>query len=212
VNLVFNLAALGWSLAMVMAPARFDPPLIILSVLPLALFSFKIAKVIYLYRGARVVGTGWQTLAALLAGLALSHTIAKAMLLGVLTSGRPFLRTPKLEHSLALVKALASAREESLFMLALWGGAAGIVMKHGADTLDLLLWIIVLIVQSLPYLAALLMSLVSGLPRMSAKLIYADVPAETGQAPAVVSGHPGMPTAHQKYRRGRLRLHTRTSR
>ncbi len=56
-NLVFNLAALGWSLAMVMMPARFDPPLIILSVLPLALFSFKIAKVIYLYRGARVVGT-----------------------------------------------------------------------------------------------------------------------------------------------------------
>jgi exo-beta-1,3-glucanase (GH17 family)/cellulose synthase/poly-beta-1,6-N-acetylglucosamine synthase-like glycosyltransferase len=197
-NLLFNVGALGWSLAMVMAPTRFDPPLIILSVLPLALFCFKIAKVIYLYRGARVVGTGWQTLAAMLAGLALSHTIAKAMLLGMVTRGRPFLRTPKLEHSLALVKSLASAREESLFMLALWGAAAGIVMKHGSDTLDLLLWIIVLIVQSLPYLAALLMTLVSGLPRMSAKPLYTDHLAAAGKEPAGVSGHPGLPTAHQK--------------
>ena len=197
-NLVFNLAALGWSLGMITMPVRFDPPLIILSVLPLALFSFKIAKVIYLYRGARVVGTAWQTLAAILAGLALSHTIAKAMLLGMVTSGRPFLRTPKREHSLALVKALASAREESLFMLALWGAAAGIVMKHGSDSLDLLLWIIVLIVQSLPYLAALLMSLISGLPRMRAKLVYADHPVDTGQAPATVNGDAGMPSAHQK--------------
>jgi len=195
-NLLFNLAALGWSLAMITAPTDFDPPLIILSVLPLALFCFKLAKVIYLYRGARVVGTAWQTLAAMLAGLALSHTIAKAMLLGMVTRGRPFLRTPKLEHSMALVKALASAREEILFMLALWGAATGIYMKHGSDTLDLLLWIIVLIVQSLPYLAALLMALVSGLPRMSAKpLITED--ADIGKTPPVAS-HSGIPTAHQE--------------
>ena len=195
-NLLFNLAALGWSLAMIMAPTDFDPPLIILSVLPLALFCFKLAKVIYLYRGARVVGTAWQTLAAMLAGLALSHTIAKAMLLGMVTRGRPFLRTPKLEHSLALVKALASAREEILFMLALWGAAAGIIVKHGSDTLDLLLWIIVLIVQSLPYLAAVLMALVSGLPRMSAKPLITEH-ADIEKTPAVTS-HSGMPTAHQK--------------
>jgi exo-beta-1,3-glucanase (GH17 family)/cellulose synthase/poly-beta-1,6-N-acetylglucosamine synthase-like glycosyltransferase len=197
-NLVFNLAALGWSLAMITAPTRFDPPLIILSVLPLALFCFKLAKVVYLYRGARVVGTAWQTLAAMLAGLALSHTIAKAMLLGMVTRGRPFLRTPKLEHSLTLLKALASAREETLCMLALWLAATGVFIRHGSDTMDLLLWIIVLLVQSLPYLAALLMSLVSGLPRLSARLIYADAPADTGQEPVSLNGHHGIPTAHQK--------------
>jgi exo-beta-1,3-glucanase (GH17 family)/cellulose synthase/poly-beta-1,6-N-acetylglucosamine synthase-like glycosyltransferase len=196
-NLLFNLGALGWSLAMITAPTRFDPPLIILSVLPLALFCFKLAKIIYLYRGARVVVTAWQILAAMFAGLALSHTIAKAMLLGMVTRGRPFLRTPKLEHSLALVKALASAREECLFMLALWGAAAGIFMKHGSDTLDLLLWIIVLIVQSLPYLAAVLMSLISGLPGMSAKPLIAE-PVDAGKDPATLSGHPDLPTAHRK--------------
>jgi hypothetical protein len=132
----------------------------------------------------------------MLAGLALSHTIAKAMLLGMVTRGRPFLRTPKLEHSLALVKALASAREEMLFMLALWGAAAGIFMKHGSDTLDLLLWIIVLIVQSLPYLAAVLMALVSGLPRMSAKPLITE--HNDIEKPPAVASHSGMPTAHQK--------------
>jgi exo-beta-1,3-glucanase (GH17 family)/cellulose synthase/poly-beta-1,6-N-acetylglucosamine synthase-like glycosyltransferase len=197
-NLLFNLGALGWSLAMITAPTDFDPPLIILSVLPLALFCFKLAKVIYLYRGARVVVSAWQILAAMFAGLALSHTIAKAMLLGMVTRGRPFLRTPKLENSLALVKALASAREESLFMLALWGAAAGIFIKHGSDTLDLLLWIIVLIVQSLPYLAAVLMSLISGLPRISAKPLITDQLAESGKDTATASTHPGLPTAQQK--------------
>jgi exo-beta-1,3-glucanase (GH17 family)/cellulose synthase/poly-beta-1,6-N-acetylglucosamine synthase-like glycosyltransferase len=197
-NLLFNLAALGWSLAMIAAPTDFDPPLIILSVLPLALFCFKLAKVIYLYRGARVVVTAWQILAATLAGLALSHTIAKAMLLGMVTRERPFLRTPKLENSAALVQALASAREETLFMLALWGAAAGIFLKHGSDTLDLVLWIIVLIVQSLPYLAALLMSLISGLPRMRATAILADQLAAPGTNAAGGSAHPGLPTTQGK--------------
>jgi exo-beta-1,3-glucanase (GH17 family)/cellulose synthase/poly-beta-1,6-N-acetylglucosamine synthase-like glycosyltransferase len=197
-NLLFNLGALGWSLAMISAPTDFDPPLIILSVLPLALFCFKLAKVIYLYRGAHVVGTAWQTLAAMLAGLALSHTIAKAMLLGMVTRGRPFLRTPKLEHSLALLKALASAREETLFMLALWGAAAGVFLKHGSDTLDLALWIIVLIVQSLPYLAALLMSLISGLPRTRATALIADQLTARGGTSAVAGTRPGLPTAQRK--------------
>jgi exo-beta-1,3-glucanase (GH17 family)/cellulose synthase/poly-beta-1,6-N-acetylglucosamine synthase-like glycosyltransferase len=197
-NLVFNIAAIGWSLAMAAAPTRFDPPLIIFSFLPLALFCFKLAKVVYLYRGAHVVVTAWQTLAAMLAGLALSHTIAKAMLLGMITRGRPFLRTPKLENRQALVQALASAREETLLMLALWLAAAGVFVIHGSETLDLLLWIIVLIVQSFPYLAAFMMSLVSGLPGTSARLIYADVPTDTAQEPASLSGNRGMPTADQK--------------
>jgi hypothetical protein len=145
-----------------------------------------------------VVVTAWQTLAAMLAGLALSHTIAKAMLLGMITRGRPFLRTPKLENRQALVQALASAREETLLMLALWLAAAGVFVIHGSETLDLLLWIIVLIVQSFPYLAAFMMSLVSGLPGTSARLIYADVPTDTAQEPASLSGNRGMPTADQK--------------
>jgi exo-beta-1,3-glucanase (GH17 family)/cellulose synthase/poly-beta-1,6-N-acetylglucosamine synthase-like glycosyltransferase len=191
VNLLFNLAALVWSTAMVLAPLRFDPPLIIFSILPLALFCFKVIKVLYLYRGAQVVGTVRQTLAAMLAGLALSHTIGKAMLLGMVTQGRPFVRTPKLEHSPALVKALASVREECLIMLALWIAAAGVALAHGSDSPDLLLWIIVLLIQSIPYLAALAVSLISALPGLSAELVCAaqcgDTDDETGDTTAAAN-------------------------
>lgn len=171
VNLLFNMAALVWSLGMVAAPLVVDPPLIIFSVLPLALFSFKVSKVIYLYRGARIVGTARQTLAAAIAGLALSHTIARAMWQGLVTRDKPFLRTPKMEQATALRRALASAREEILLMIALWSAAAAVAFQNGADTLDLLLWIIVLLVQSVPYSAALLVAVLSAFPRLRAGLV-----------------------------------------
>jgi exo-beta-1,3-glucanase (GH17 family)/cellulose synthase/poly-beta-1,6-N-acetylglucosamine synthase-like glycosyltransferase len=186
INLLFSLAALGWSLAMILAPDKIDPPLILFSILPLALFTFKVSKMIYLYRGVRVVGTIRQTLAAAIAGLALSHTIAKAMWLGALTKGRPFLRTPKLAHSAALLKAIAAAREETLLMMALWISVWGILDQQGSETLDLILWMSVLMVQSIPYSASLLMSIISGFPRLQAKLISSG--SATGEVESGLNG------------------------
>jgi exo-beta-1,3-glucanase (GH17 family)/cellulose synthase/poly-beta-1,6-N-acetylglucosamine synthase-like glycosyltransferase len=171
VNLLFNLAALGWSIAMIVAPIKFDPPLIIFSMLPLALFCFKMAKVVFIYRSARIVGTAPQTISAVLVGLALSHTIAIAMVQGMFTRNKPFMRTPKHEHSAALLHALDASREETLFAIALWLAAAGIIYTIGTDTLDLLLWVIVLLVQALPYMAALLTAIISAYPQLGAKLI-----------------------------------------
>ncbi|MEZ5540667.1 MAG: glycosyltransferase [Pseudomonadota bacterium] len=171
VNLLFNFAALFWSFAMVFEPLSLDPPLIIFSILPLVLFCFKMAKVFYLYRGVRIVGTLRQTLAAALAGLSLSHTIARAIWLGLVTRSRPFLRTPKMERTSALWRALMSAREETLFALALWLAAGTIAWKSGAGMLDLLLWIIVLLVQSVPYFASLLVSIISAFPQLPARFM-----------------------------------------
>ncbi len=171
VNLLFNFAALAWSLGMIFYPLRVDPPLIIFSALPLVLFSFKIAKAIYLYRGARIVGTIKQTLAASLAGLALSHTIARAMWQGLFTRNKPFMRTPKMERASALFKALGVARQELLLLIALWGSAWVLAQRYETGTLDLLLWIIVLLVQSIPYLASVIVSVISAFPRLSADLV-----------------------------------------
>ena len=178
VNLLFNLAALCWSLAMVLAPLKFDPPLIIFSVLPLTLFCFKVAKVIYLSGGARIVGTARQTLAAAVAGLSLSHAIARAMWLGMMTRERPFLRTPKMEQATALFRAIGAIREELLLMVALWIAAGGVAHLHGADTPDMLLWIIVLMVQSVPYLAALLVSVFSACPDLRAEWVCGSACAD----------------------------------
>ncbi|HEC60614.1 hypothetical protein LCGC14_0441030 [marine sediment metagenome] len=171
INIIFNFAALAWSIAMITLPQQFDPPLVIFSILPLSLFIFKIAKVIYLYHGIKIVGGFRETFAAALSGLALSHTIAKAMWLGLFTDGRPFVRTPKMEQSVALFKAIASASEETLFMIALWLAAAVIYISAPIDTWDMMLWIMVLLVQSLPYFSALCLSIISAFPRLSARIV-----------------------------------------
>lgn len=171
INIIFNFAALAWSIAMITMPNKIDPPLVIFSILPLSLFIFKIAKVIYLYHGVKIVGSIRETLAAALSGLALSHTIAKAMWLGLFTDGRPFVRTPKMEQSVALFKAIASASEETLFMLALWLAAAVIYLHAPVETWDMVLWIMVLLVQSLPYFSALCLSIISAFPNLSARIV-----------------------------------------
>ena len=178
INLLFNLAALCWSLAMVFPLWNIDPPLIIFSILPLALFCFKVAKVVYLYRGVRIVGTVKQTMSAVLAGLALSHTIAKAMWLGLTTRSKPFLRTPKMEEAAVLTRAMGVAREEALLCIALWSAAGSIAYIHGSDTLDLLLWIIVLLMQSIPYFSSVLVSIISAFPNLRAELVCGGQCAE----------------------------------
>ena len=170
-NLLFNLAALAWSVAMVWAPRHIEPPLVVYSVLPLSLFTFKLAKLIHLYH-ARVGANTRQTLAAAVAGLALTHTIGKAAIKGLLTRDEPFFRTAKQGHSPGLAGALLAAREETLMMLGLLLSAWGVAHAPQAAGLDRvalagpdrLAWIVVLLVQSVPYASSLLMSLMSAFP------------------------------------------------
>jgi hypothetical protein len=169
-NLLFNMGALAWSIAMLAAPHRVDPPLLVFALLPLALFLFKLGKLFYLYQ-TRVGATTTQTIAAALAGLSLTHTIGVAMLTGFLVKSKPFFRTPKQAHKQALLKALSAAREETLLMMALWLAAGGVIHQFGTDSLDLLLWAVMLLLQSVPYTAALLLSVVSALPRLPAHWI-----------------------------------------
>ncbi|SEI96870.1 Exo-beta-1,3-glucanase, GH17 family [Azotobacter beijerinckii] len=163
-NIFFTLGALLWSAAMIIVPHRVDPPLMIFAIPPLALFAFKVGKILFLYR--RAVGVNLKdAFYAAIAGLALSHTIAKAVLYGFATSSIPFFRTPKMATSHGILVALAEAREEVVIMLVLWGAAAGIALVQGFPSNDVIFWVAVLLIQSLPYLAALIMALLSSLPK-----------------------------------------------
>lgn len=167
-NIFFTVGALLWSAAMIIVPHRVDPPLMIFAIPPLALFFFKVGKIVFLYR--RAVGVNLKdALAAALAGLALSHTIAKAVLYGFFTSSMPFFRTPKNADSHGLLVAISEAREELFIMLLLWGAAAGIYLVQGLPSSDMRFWVAMLLVQSLPYLAALVMAFLSSLPKPEAK-------------------------------------------
>ncbi|HEX6549253.1 MAG TPA: glycosyltransferase [Gammaproteobacteria bacterium] len=169
-NLLFNIAAMSWSLAMINYPQKIDPPLMIFSALPLTLFTFKIAKLVHLYR-TRVGANLRQTLAAALAGLALTHTIGIAVVSGFVTRSKPFFRTPKQTSSHAWLRALVESREEALIMLGLWLSAWSVYAVAGTSTRDLSIWIVVLLIQSVPYCATLIMALLSAWPRLPAKLI-----------------------------------------
>lgn len=163
-NIFFTVGALLWSAAMIIVPTRVDPPLLIFAIPPLALFVFKVGKIIFLYR--RAVGVNLKdAFAAALAGLALSHTIAKAVLYGFFTTSIPFFRTPKNADNHGFWVAISEAREEVFIMLLLWGAAVGIFFVQGLPSNDMRFWVVMLLVQSLPYLAALVMAFMSSLPK-----------------------------------------------
>jgi cellulose synthase/poly-beta-1,6-N-acetylglucosamine synthase-like glycosyltransferase len=169
-NLFFNFAALAWTVGMVMFPLYFLPPLMTIAAIPLVLFVFKVTKSFLLYR-RRVTATLRQSLAAGIAGLALSHTIARAVWTGLFNSRLGFFRTPKLAQAPALIRALVAAREEALMLTALWMGAAFVLLRDDAFMDDVRLWSLVLFVQGIPYLASVLVSLVSASPRLPASLV-----------------------------------------
>jgi cellulose synthase/poly-beta-1,6-N-acetylglucosamine synthase-like glycosyltransferase len=174
-NMLFNISALAWSVAMVCLPRQIDPPLVMYSVLPLSLFTFKLAKLVHLYR-VRVGANFRQTAAAAIAGLALTHTIGTAVVKGLFTRSEPFFRTPKTGESQRLLQALGAARDEILMMLGLWLSAWAVsrfTVNQGPDLNqgpDRLAWIVVLLVQSVPYASSLIASLASAFP-LPAKLL-----------------------------------------
>ena len=172
-NLAFNLAALAWTVSMLFWPQSVPPPNILFAILPLSLFAFKLFKMFFLYR-RRVKATRRQSLAAGLAGLALSHTIARAIMTGFVTRRIGFFRTPKYAINNALFKSLLDAREELLFLVALLLAIAGIyLLRPDSDMTDVQVWTWLLAVQCVPYAAAVLVALIGSLPRMPARLVGA---------------------------------------
>ncbi len=159
-QLLFILAALGWTAGIVLLPQYFEPPLTLFMAATLSLFSFKVVKSLWLYV-ARVRCGVLDALGAALAGLALSHTVARAVLYGIFTSRLPFLRTPKCENQPALVRGLVAVREEIAYLVLLWVGAVAVWSTRGAFEPAARLWAVLLVVQSLPYVSALALSMIN---------------------------------------------------
>jgi hypothetical protein len=154
---------------------------VIFSLLPLSLFVFKVGKLFYLYR-TRVKTSIFQTVSAAIAGLALSHTIAKAVLSGFVTRDKPFFRTPKMAGASALLKIVAVCVDELLMMGALLSAATTIALIQKMDTLDINLWVIVLAMQSLPYATTLLMAMISAMPLRGRDRVSVRVPSPDAES------------------------------
>jgi hypothetical protein len=188
-GLLVTLFALGWTALMAIAPNYFDVPMQALSAAALALFGAKSLKTLLLY--PQKVGSG--VLGAVLAstaGLALTHTVGKAVLSGLCTSAKPFLRTPKCQNPAELREALHLVWQEmSLFALLMLAVIAMLVAR-GFDDPAATLWTIMLAIQSLPYLATILTACVSA---ASYRRASAPAPVLVSVTPPVVE--PVLPRA-----------------
>ncbi|TAL03842.1 MAG: glycosyltransferase [Rhodospirillaceae bacterium] len=156
--LVFGVLSLIWTALMAIAPKHFDVPLTALSSVALALFTVKSVKTIWLHRAK--VGTGFTgSIAAAVTGLALAYTVGKGVVLGLLTSSSPFLRTPKCENSAPWTQILKISAMETIMLI---GTAvaitATVAVTHLQDPADLV-WVAALAVMAVPYASAVLVAM-----------------------------------------------------
>jgi cellulose synthase/poly-beta-1,6-N-acetylglucosamine synthase-like glycosyltransferase len=159
-QLLFVFLAIAWSFGMLVWPDKVEPPLTLYLIVTLGMFFFKIGKSLWLYASKVPCGFA-DNLGAALAGLSLSYAVSKAVWRGLFTSNLPFHRTPKMENQPALIRGLVAAREETAIFLALVGGGIAVIWQRGAVEPTTLLWAILLFVQALPFLAALVMSMIN---------------------------------------------------
>jgi exo-beta-1,3-glucanase (GH17 family)/cellulose synthase/poly-beta-1,6-N-acetylglucosamine synthase-like glycosyltransferase len=162
--LLFTATSLFWSLGMVLAPRYFDTPLAYFTLPTVGVFVAKMVHHLFLY-STRVKCSFRQTLLSAIAGMGLTYSIAWAMWQGIFTKSTPFMRTPKMANKAAFTQGFMMASEEATLMLLQWVAALAVLFpKHNFYDPDVRLWSFVLVVQSMPFLAALVTSLISVMP------------------------------------------------
>jgi cellulose synthase/poly-beta-1,6-N-acetylglucosamine synthase-like glycosyltransferase len=167
-QLSFILLALAWTAGMILAPNLMQPPLTLYLIVTLGMFFFKVGKSLWLYSQKVPCGL-LDNLGASIAGLAVSYSVAKAVWRGTFTNNLPFHRTPKMENAPAFVRGFVDAWEETVIAAVLIGSGVWVVMTRGAWEPAAFLWGILLFVQSLPFVSALIMSMIAVLPKKEAE-------------------------------------------
>ncbi len=203
-HLLFSVAAIGWTLAVIMAPALFGLP-DLLFLLPIAAF-FLWRLLLGPLLHARRAGGGWREIAgAALAGMALSHAIAGGVLWGLFGRDARFEITQKAGGARPpqqpWLRHASSVRQEALLLAAL--AACQWLLAQAATSLpaeptSLAGWQAVLAVQSLPYLAALVLATISW--RSAARLPATPHTAHSASPAASTPSPSGTPAARGQAR------------
>lgn len=155
-HLVFVVAAIFWSCLLYFNYVEFPPGVFLIPAL--SVFAFKIAAGLWMYH-ARVTRNWKAKIGAAIAGMGLSHAVARAVWQGLFTTEQPFIRTPKCEHQPAAIQGLMMVREELILLCLLLICSLVILFKFEPSNRHALLWSGMLMVQTLPYWAALIMSM-----------------------------------------------------
>ncbi len=185
--LIFGVLAMFWSLLMAVAPKYFDVPLTALSSVALTIFTIKTVKTVLLHRAK--VGTGYLgALASAVTGLSLAYTVGRAVLAGIFTSGKPFMRTPKCEGVAPWTHALRITATETVMLIGTVISIIGTIQIRRLEDPAEQIWVSALVVMAIPYAASLLVALGSTLNfgRRPVVAVQADrAPAPVFAAPEV---------------------------
>ena len=125
----------------------------------LAAFLVSVAHFASLYR-LRVKATAGQMTGAVCAAMSVQWTVARAVGIGVFVEHLPFLRTSKGGNSRKGADFPAFA--EAIIGVLLLIGASALVITNDKQVREINIFAFVLVVQSLPFLAAVAMSLLEG--------------------------------------------------
>jgi len=178
-HIVFAVAAIVWSILLLFKLVEFPPAVFLAPTL--SVFVFKIVAGFVLYHAR--IECGWRDrISAAIAGMALSHAVARAVWQGLFTSNTPFFRTPKCADKPLAMQAFLMAREEIGLLLALVLCAIAVLWRFDTSNRDAVLWASMLSVQTLPYWAALYVSMINALPKREKPQLTLSSP---DQAPAV---------------------------
>jgi exo-beta-1,3-glucanase (GH17 family)/cellulose synthase/poly-beta-1,6-N-acetylglucosamine synthase-like glycosyltransferase len=174
-GMVVTLMALIWTLLMWTLPSYIDVPMPALSAAAMALFATKLIKTLILYPPK--VGSGFKgAVVASVAGLSLTHSVGKAVWTGLLTSGKPFLRTPKCADSASFTQVLRVVWQEALLCALLIMAMISMAFDRGFQDPAVTMWMVMLGVQSLPYVATMITAKISAQANRKAGSAPADTP------------------------------------
>ncbi|MEZ5659991.1 MAG: glycosyltransferase [Burkholderiaceae bacterium] len=166
-HLVFTFAAMFWTIGMIAAQHIFSLPIVLYMIPVLLLFVCKalLGPLLYL---RRVPGSVADVLGAALAGMALSHGIAVGVFAGLSGRRAVFEITAKAgrgaKQGSTVLAALRETREEAGMFLALMLCIVGMSVIRLDNHFESALWMWILALQSLPYLAAMVCAWVAQQP------------------------------------------------
>ncbi|MGD9941816.1 MAG: glycosyltransferase [Burkholderiaceae bacterium] len=202
-HLVFAFAAMAWTVGVLAAPQYFSLPITLFMVPLFVFFVVKAAFGPLLYW--RRVGCSPRDIAgSALAGMALSHAVARGVFSGLTFRRAVFEITKKGSKPAGggSSDGYGAVREELLLLAGLWVCVFGMAVTREPGHIESAMWMTILALQSLPYLAALLCTALAKLPERAPSGAGAPVPAgaatalaaaSAGAAGAAVLGAPDRP-------------------
>ena len=180
-GMTVTVTALVWTLLMWVAPSYIDVPMPALSAAAMALFATKLVKTMLLYP-PKVRSGFLGALKASVAGLALTHTVGKAVWTGLWTTGKPFMRTPKCEDPAKFSQVLRVVWQETVLLVGLLAAMVSMGFDRGFEDPAVTLWMVMLGVQSLPYAATFVTASISALSNKKPQTALVAAPVLTKAA------------------------------